>query len=260
MGTARSPTPSSIARSSSATSQHSTIVAGAPGVEVEDDRGRAIRLGRERQRRVQLERRELREPDERRPVLARGGARCARGRRRRSRCATQSGRCAGRALLEEPLAVHAVGTAHERQRAAAQVRAAATGAIAAAYSSTCRFVVPSGNSTLSRFVTGISRSSTIAVATAALPADGRARPRSDERRRHVVAQPEPDGLAQLPVRRPLAERDLGDEDRPHPARRRAAAAGAPARTALASIASSPSAATEVARAPPRERPEPTRPT
>ena len=111
---------------------------------------------------MQLERRELGEPDERRAVagdhvLDRLAAVAT------VAVCTQSGRCDGARFSKNVCFPTPFG-----QRTSVSARplrcGTSTGAIAAAYSITWRLVVPSGNSGLSRFVSAISRPSTSAVA------------------------------------------------------------------------------------------------
>ena len=102
--------------------QHSMMVAGGPGIEVEGEHGRHLDPGCLRERRVQLQRGELREPDQRGLVVDQGevdraGPVGEHGRRLHPLRAVL-----GAALLEEVEALDPVGVALQRGRAAAQVR------------------------------------------------------------------------------------------------------------------------------------------
>ena len=91
------------------------------GVEVEHDRPGGVHVGESPLVRVQLERSEIREPDERREVLDDAAALTA-VRLERLRRPDPVGVVRGAALLEEPLTLRAIGRAHEGRRPAGQVR------------------------------------------------------------------------------------------------------------------------------------------
>ena len=126
-----SPIPASVARSSSATRQHSTIVAGAPGSRSKTTASARPDRAARASEACSSSAASWAEPDERRPAV---------GSHRVDRLAAephalgvcvQSGRVRGRTLLEEGLTVDAVGEALQRQPAPGQMAAASTGAIAA---------------------------------------------------------------------------------------------------------------------------------
>ena len=108
-----------MSRRSRATRPQSRMRGRRAGVEVEDDGGRVPRVGHRPLVGVQLERGEVGEPDERGELLDHAALVPAAGHDRLGRHPL---RMVGRAaLLEEPLAVGAVGRPHQRGRAARQV-------------------------------------------------------------------------------------------------------------------------------------------
>ena len=227
----------------SATRQHSMIVAGGPGSRSKTSAvGRSMRLGA-RQRRVQFERREVRQPDRASAGPGRAGSRSACARWAASRSAPTAGRCAVRLLLKERLALDAVGPALDGQRTIAQVaderrrdRRVVVDHVALGRSrprdrAACRGSTVSARARRprrSRSCRARARANPACSCVLTLLAGGPAASMSSRTTRSavlVVAQPEIGGVAQAAVRRPLAELDLGDQPRLAEDAPRAAAPG-----------------------------------